>query len=662
MKKIKIIKVNQQIFKIINCERLSNRELMKLSIFLSSIMLTFTIETDNTFTIVHDIKEKYSVVKILGKIINYLEKRYGTVDFDDKIIEMLESVSKHETDFDATRARLLSIKRDNFQNSKDFETFRHFCDNNLQIRLRDYQYTSAYTLYIGKGGFDFSVPGAGKTIITYTTYSCLKANSFIKKILIIGPISSYNAWFDEYITCFGQSPEFQNLADESIDYCKIYLSTSPKNHSEVTFINTDKIRLLTAEIIGFMTKENTLLVIDEAHKIKNPDAAITQSVLEITKYASMRILLTGTPMPNGYEDLFSLVKTFAPFDEILPFNFRQLYLLSKNAPTPSQKEKIRECIAPYYSRVSKKYLLKTNELLPPFFHEIHCDMNDEQYSLYERLNKFCGKIKDDLDEDFLFNFKKAILIRKMQISANPALLNKSIMKSMDELNEEYKNSIDNVNSKIGSLIKADKELMDEFNESYIARIVNKYDKGEYITSKNLKALELTKSIVASGRKVLVWDIFVKNMDALKRLFENKIECEIELINGSITGNDRQSALKRFREKDSMVLIANPATLAESISLHRTCQDAIFVNRNFNAAQYIQSKDRIHRINMPEGTKANYYFILNNGSVDLSVDEILKKKEERMLSILDAEDIEIGGSEMDDSNIMSLQDIEESYVK
>lgn len=112
----------------------------------------------------------------------------------------------------------------------------------------------------------------------------------------------------------------------------------------------------------------------------------------------------------------------------------------------------------------------------------------------------------------------------------------------------------------------------------------------------------------------------------------------------------------------MVLIANPATLAESISLHKVCQNAIYVNRNFNAAQFIQSKDRIHRINMPDGTTATYYFLMNAYTVDDSVSEKLRIKEQRMLAILDADDIEVGGAEFEDNSVMSKSDIEDSFDK
>lgn len=171
-----------------------------------------------------------------------------------------------------------------------------------------------------------------------------------------------------------------------------------------------------------------------------------------------------------------------------------------------------------------------------------------------------------------------------------------------------------------------------------------------------------QSLVSQGKKVLIWDIFVGNMSTLQRLIESETKISVEIVNGSVTGVARQNAISRFRNGTSLVLIANPATLAESISLHKVCQNAIYVNRNFNAAQFIQSKDRIHRINMPVGTTATYYFLINTNTVDGIVSEKLTLKEKRMLAILDADDIEVGGAEFEDNCIMSPKDIEASFDK
>lgn len=193
------------------------------------------------------------------------------------------------------------------------------------------------------------------------------------------------------------------------------------------------------------------------------------------------------------------------------------------------------------------------------------------------------------------------------------------------------------------------------------RVINQYAGESITTAKNRQAVELTRRLVNQGHKVLVWEIFVDNMNTLKKLIEQEIGCSVEIINGTVKGQERQEAINRFRNGDSMVLIANPATLAESISLHRVCQNAIYVNRNFNAAQFIQSKGRIHRINMPHGTTATYYFLMNSNTVDDSVGEKLAIKEQRMLAILD-DDIQTSGYEFEDNSFMSNKDIENKVFK
>lgn len=662
MNEVRINKLNQNTYVIDGVNCLSNRQMMKFNIFLNVLDGVSFKKDDKSVALTYKIDEKNIVAKSMLSLINHIEKQGLSITLDNAVSQLIREQIEFKEERALTLSQLKSIQNGTIEDTLQFKEYCMFCDNTLQIKLREYQYKAAFLLSVGKGGFDFSVPGAGKTIITYAAYSYMKKMEMVDHIFVIGPTSSFNAWFDEYKTCFGNQPDFENLAEDSTKDCKVYLNSSERNHKEVSFINFEKVRLLIGDISRCISASKMLLIIDEAHKIKNPNAAVTNSVLEITKYACARIVLTGTPMPNGYEDLYSLTKTFSPFEEILPYNYNQLRILTKKEASSKQTAIIRKSMEPYYSRISKRYLLEINELLKPNYHFISCKMNEDQDMLYSKLNEFCGKVCDDIDEDILEGLKKAILIRKMQVSANPALLQKSIINSMDELKEEYAGDSNIENSGILMLIKADRSIMEEFSESSIVKIVNRYVNKSVTTAKNNKAVELAKELVISGKKVLIWDVFVKNMEILKDLLEETIDARVELINGSVSSLDRQMAIKNFRESDSMILVANPATLAESISLHKVCQHAIYVNRNFNAAQFIQSKDRIHRINMPAGTTANYYFLLNNESIDSYVDLSLKQKEERMLAILDADDIEIGGDEMEDLSIMSKQDIENSYKR
>ena len=624
MNDIVIRKIKEAAFEISGTDNLGGRSNMKFNIYLNAMQDVAIMHEDGKVIIAYNSGDEHVVAKSIKDIVAFLGTCKVEVSLDEDTRGLLERHQEFENISANKIESLRAIKSDDVGVTPNFNKFCEFCDKALVITLRDYQYKSAFLLSIGEGGFDFSVPGAGKTIITYAAYVYLKHNGVVDNIFVIGPGSAYNAWYDEYQTCFGRIPEFENLASTTTKDCRLYLGASEQHHREITFINIEKIRMLRKEISTFLSKKRTLLIIDEGHKIKNPNAASTEAALEISKQAASRIILTGTPMPNGYEDLYSLTEALSPYKQILPYRY--------------------------------------NQLLPYETELVRCEMSEEQQELYDKLNEFCGKLSDDIDEDFLMNLKKAVLIRKMQISANPSLLKKSIISSMDELKEEYVEYAEKDDSTINILAKADKELSQQFAESRLVKLINMFERGAAETNKNRTAAELINKLVREGKKVLVWDIFVKNMDVLKSMIEAKIGRSIELINGTVSGEDRQQAIKRFREGDSMVLLANPATLAESISLHRVCQNAIYVNRNFNAAQFIQSKDRIHRINMPTGTTAHYYFIENVDTIDTAISERLEIKENRMLKILDADDISIGGAEMEDTNIMSNEDITETYMR
>ena len=544
----------------------------------------------------------------------------------------------------------------------EFSKYRDFSDQTLKCKLRPYQYAASYFLTIGQGGFNFSVPGSGKTIITYAAYNYLKHNNICNYILIIGPINSFNAWFDEYETCFGAKPDFISLALSSKKDAEIYLLSSQNNHREITFVNVDKAWRMLSELKEFVRNKNVLLVVDEAHKEKNPNAQITKAVLEITKYVRYRIILTGTPMPNGYEDLFSLTKIYEPYEKVLPYNYGKLSRLSKNGANEEQQRKIMYAIKPIYSRVSKAHLLNTGELLPPNYTFVNCNLSQEQQEIYDFLNKMAFEVEDDFDSILNLSLMKAILIRKMQVSANPGLLSKSIINSIEEYKKEYYDEFDDENTNTEALLKADAEIKKEIAMSPVASLIYKFESGYYQSQKNIIAVNLALELVAKGEKVIIWDVFVQNMNAIKLLINSKSKINVEIINGTTVGQERQDAITRFKTGNSMILIANPATLAESISLHKTCQNAIYVNRNFNAAQFIQSKDRIHRINMPKGKTANYYFLVNEDTVDEAIQERLKIKEDRMIKLLDSDELEIGGAEFENTSFMSLDDVISSFKK
>ena len=101
---------------------------------------------------------------------------------------------------------------------------------------------------------------------------------------------------------------------------------------------------------------------------------------------------------------------------------------------------------------------------------------------------------------------------------------------------------------------------------------------------------------------------------------------------------REEIIERFKRAGSGldILIANPAACAESISLHKTCSNAIYYDLSYNCAEYLQSLDRIHRVGGSE-LKVSYYRYLQYGdTVEERILRNLQEKTERMERIVDGD--------------------------
>ena len=64
---------------------------------------------------------------------------------------------------------------------------------------------------------------------------------------------------------------------------------------------------------------------------------------------------------------------------------------------------------------------------------------------------------------------------------------------------------------------------------------------------------------------------------------------------------------------------------------------------------MQSKDRVHRYGLKKDDVINYYYFLSEDSIDKVIHERILKKEERMLEIIENEDIPLLSLNMDSSN-------------
>lgn len=371
-----------------------------------------------------------------------------------------------------------------------------------------------------------------------------------------------------------------------------------------------------------------MLVVDEAHRIKNPDGIWANSILEISKEAKARVILTGTPLPNGYEDLYNLYKFIYPFKfkEILKVHLSNLSDMTKNDSIDSERvSKFIENISPYFIRIKK------SDLDLPEIREniVNVDMNKDQRKIYNFIeSKYVKSFQQNSSASAKDILNKAKLIRLRQASINPSLLMKPL-KDTIEINDEF-----------GDRDPSYKYT--EYNEfpddSEIIKLIYDFEKvsipSKFIATKDL----LNNTIFKRNEKAIIWTIFIQNAKELQKyLIDNNIKSK--LLIGETPQEEREKIIEKFNNpnnNDFNVVIANPFSVSESISLHKGCRNAIYIERDYNCAMFLQSKDRIHRVGLEKNQETNYYYLISNSSIDSIINEKLNTKAERMSKVIDEE--------------------------
>ena len=567
--------------------------------------------------------------------------------FSDNVSDAVNQYAMEEEKFAEFSEKAREI-RDNHCEKDDFKAFVDSVSVNLRNRsLYELQLLSAYHLAFAQNACNFSVPGAGKTSVVYGAFAYLSNlaptdKKYVDKLLIISPLSAFGPWELEYEECFGEKPSTKRLnGTVSVEEKKQYLYSL--NPAKITLLSYASVPKLTEELIYFLRNNKVMVVLDEAHKIKNTNGGITASgVLDIAAYCSSRVVLTGTPAPNGYEDLYNLYKFIWPTKKVIPFEVYQLKDMSK-ASEDSRVETLLHAIEPFFMRVKKSDLGITpaTENAP-----IIVPMGESQRRIYDIIEKkYMSDIVSNKDSRFKQDLVKARLIRMMQAATNPALLSVPLKKFAD----------------YGGF---DADVVGE--DDILIRDILQYTSNE-VPAKFVKAKEIIEKIISEGGKVIVWAIYVKNiLDFEEYLKSQGIDCRT--LYGATpvaTGDEdedtvetREKIIADFHRKDSSfsVIIANPFAVSESISLQKVCHNAIYIERSFNAAHFIQSKDRIHRYGLKPGTQTNYYYLLSENSIDEVIHDRLIAKETRLREIIESMPIPLfanAGLETGDEDITAL---------
>lgn len=464
-------------------------------------------------------------------------------------------------------------------------------------QLKPFQLRDLARLLSLPHGANFSVPGAGKTTVTFAL-SLLAARAD-DHLLVIAPKAAFPAWRDVVGECVGEDAPLTSKEEF------IVLSGSEEQNDALLrsggrrfIMSYDLLVRQQALIASYLSRQSVHLVLDESHRMKAGLGSQRGAFLiNVASTPVRRDILSGTPMPQGANDMASQLGFLWPgqgFD-----------LQIQRGISP------RQVLGDLYVRTTKHEL----GLKPAIRHFYDVPMAEGQLALYgvvknEILRQISKAISDN-SPDFL-SARKSVM-RLLQLSANPTLALQAMTKDLREISSG---------------------IADQVVE-------------EGASLKMREVCAHARRLAKEGRKTVIWTIFTQSILDLERILAdlNPVSLYGAIPTGEASDpSTREGRLATFHSKpDCMTLIANPAAAGEGISLHTVCHDAIYLDRSYVSTHYLQSIDRIHRLGLPPDVDTNIHIYRTKapaglGSVDLSVSRRLAQKIHGLEHLLDDQDL------------------------
>jgi SNF2 family DNA or RNA helicase len=491
---------------------------------------------------------------------------------------------------------------------------------------------------------NFSVPGSGKTATTLAVAATHLATGTIDLVLVVGPLSCFAPWEREVRTALRSNQVLTKRIRGTTTERRARYATA--RQGQLLLVSYASAAADRVPIIDLCKTFKVMLIVDESHRVKRFRGGIwAPALMEISQHARVRTILSGTPMPQSGKDLYSQLQILWPAGELT--GARDDFAARVRRDFPS----VLRDIQPFVSRTPKQALgLRPYEVAR---HTV--PISGTQGEIYDLIaSHFRRQIQGAATwKDKIETLRRGRPIRLLQAAANPDLLNR-----------------------VDSFYKLPR--LDTPNPSLMERL-SAY-RATDVAAKSIAALKLVSDIASKGGKVVCWSNFVPNLDQFSESVRKNVRIPCFQIDGRVpTGDEmsdddrlvairnaasvdtREQIIEKFLDTEGpAALVTNPASCSESISLHRTCHTAIYLDRTYDCALFLQSIDRIHRLGLPPDVQVRIHILLatldGQPTIDQLVDAALSRKEAAMRQLL--EGAELRPFELSEDPMLDAQGTEE----
>ncbi|GAB6030490.1 hypothetical protein CHUAL_007354 [Chamberlinius hualienensis] len=511
---------------------------------------------------------------------HYLVKWRGLA-YDDSTWELEEDIEKDKIEqflrFKLTppKEQLKCKKR-----PKPDEWVKHTLspDYRLGNQLREYQLEGlnwlTFCWYNGVNCILADEMGLGKTIQSIAFLCDVVRYGIRGPFLVIAPLSTITNWQREFETwsnlnviVYHGSAASRNMIQE---YETFYKDENGKRIPGVYKFNAmiTTFEIIITDCMDLREIPWRVVIIDEAHRLKNKNCKL----LEGLRLLSMehRVLLSGTPLQNNVEELYSLLNFLEPQQFASSEEFMREF---GDLKSESQVQKLQQVLKPMMLRRLKEDVEKS--LAPKEETIIEVELTNIQKKYYRAI----------LERNFSF------LAKGTSASNVPNLMN-----TMMELRKccIHPYLINGAEEQIQLECKSQPQVEGGDDLSLQALIQS--------SGKLVLIDKLLPKLRANGHRVLVFSQMVRCLDILEDYLVQR-RYPYERIDGRVRGNMRQAAIDRFSKPDSDRFVFLLCTRAGGLGINLTAADTVIIfDSDWNPQNDLQAQARCHRIGQMKAVK------------------------------------------------------------
>lgn len=486
---------------------------------------------------------------------------------DTQIIEKLPVVS-----FEASGALAELIGA--LTNNQEIQTLP--TPVNFTGQLRPYQERGvAWLAFLERWGLGACLAddmGLGKTIQFIAFILHLKEENVLEKpTLLVCPTSVMGNWQKE-VKKFAPSLKVLEYHGDKRPKGKAFTETVNKHDLVITSYS-----LIHRDIKLLKTVEWQIIVLDEAQNVKNSESKQSQAVRQLE--TTFRIALTGTPVENRLQELWSILDFLNPgyLGNKQFFQRRFAMPIEKYGDTASLNQ-LRSLVQPFILRRLKSDKDIIQDLPEKQEMTVFCGLNSAQATIYQQL----------VDQSLV------------EIESAEGLQRRGMI--------------------LGLLVKL-KQIC-----NHPAQYLKLATLEKHHSAKLQRLEEMLDEVVAEGNRALIFTQFAEWGKLLKPYLEKKLGREIFFLYGSTSKKQREEMIDRFQHDPQGPPIMILSLKAGGVGLNLTRANHVFhFDRWWNPAVENQATDRVFRIGQTRNVQVHKFVC--TGTLEEKINDMIESKKQ-----------------------------------